>query len=143
MIKIYKANTNVSINVVLASKKNLHITFAPLSNGCSTFTTSDKEIIAAMERHYNFGKLFRLESAFIDKPSGETERNVSTEGKDAACISKPAAEIKRVKVPDVATAKDYLATHCGISRTVLRSEKTVLEQAQACGIEFYGINGEE
>lgn len=62
MIKTYKANTNVSINVVLASKKNLHISFTPLSNGSSTFTTDNEEVMNAIERHYNFGKLFRLHS---------------------------------------------------------------------------------
>lgn len=60
IIKTYKANTNVSINVVLPSKKNLHISFTPLSNGSSTFTTDNEEIQNAIERHYNFGKLFRL-----------------------------------------------------------------------------------
>ena len=42
-IKTYMANTNISINVVLPSKKNFHITFTPLSNGSSVFTT-DNEI---------------------------------------------------------------------------------------------------
>lgn len=31
IIKTYIANTNISINVVLPSKKNFHITFTPLS----------------------------------------------------------------------------------------------------------------
>ena len=62
MIKTYKANTNVSINVVLPSKKNLHISFVPLSNGSSTFTTDNEDIMNAIESHYNFGKLFRLHS---------------------------------------------------------------------------------
>ena len=62
MIKTYKANTNVSINVVLPSKKNLHISFTPLSNGSSLFTTDNEDIMRAIEKHYNFGKLFRLHS---------------------------------------------------------------------------------
>ena len=61
-IKTYKANTNVSINVVLSNKKNLHISFSPLSNGTSTFTTDNEEVMNAIERHSNFGKLFRLHS---------------------------------------------------------------------------------
>ena len=62
MIKIYKANTNISINVVLPSKKNLHISFSPQSNGGSIFRTDNEEIMNAIESHYNFGKLFRLHS---------------------------------------------------------------------------------
>lgn len=62
MIKTYKANTNVSINVALPNKKNLHISFVALSNGSSTFTTDNEEVMNAIECHYNFGKLFRLHS---------------------------------------------------------------------------------
>lgn len=58
--KTYKANTNVSINVVLPSKKNLHISFMPLSNGSSVFTTDNEELQKAIESHYRFGSLFRL-----------------------------------------------------------------------------------
>lgn len=72
MIKTYKANTNVSINVVLPSKKNLHISFIPLSNGSSTFTTDNEEIMNAIECHYNFGKLFRLHSV-----QGESKKKAS------------------------------------------------------------------
>ena len=62
-IKTYKANTNVSINVVLPSKKNLHITFVPLSDGSSVFTTNDEMLQKSIESHYKFGKLFKLYSA--------------------------------------------------------------------------------
>lgn len=60
MIKTYKANTNVSINVVLESKKNLHISFVPLSDGSSRYTTDNEDIQQGIESHYKFGKLFRL-----------------------------------------------------------------------------------
>lgn len=60
MIKTYKANTNVSINVVLESKKNLHVTFVPLSDGSSRFTTDNEDVQRGIESHYKFGKLFRL-----------------------------------------------------------------------------------
>ncbi len=63
IIKKYKANTNVSINVVLPSKKNLHISFIPLSDGSSVFQTDNEDIQRAIENHYNFGRLFRLVEA--------------------------------------------------------------------------------
>lgn len=141
MIKTYKANTNVSINVVLPSKKNLHISFVSLSNGSSTFTTDNEEIMNAIERHYNFGKLFRIES-MQDDSKKETARVV--EGTPGKVVEEIAGQaVKRVKVSDLAAAKDYLAENCGISRTALRSEKSIMEQAAANGIEFYGIDGEE
>ena len=56
MIKIYKANTNISINVVLpSSKKNLHIAFVPMSDGSSVFSTDNEEIQKGIERHYKYG----------------------------------------------------------------------------------------
>lgn len=137
MRKIYKAKTNVSINVVLSNKKNLHISFNPLSNGSSTFSTDNEDVMNAIERHYNFGKLFRLDSVVDDtKPSEEVVGKA--EVKDAA----EGTGLKRVKVSDIASAKDYLADTCGISRTALRSVKAIMEQAAANGIEFYGMNGE-
>lgn len=72
MIKTYKANTNISINVVLPSKKNLHISFSPQSNGSSIFRTDNEEIMNAIESHYNFGKLFRLHSV-----QGESKKKVA------------------------------------------------------------------
>ena len=171
MIKTYKANTNVSINVVLASKKNLHITFTPLSNGSSTFTTDNEEIMNAIERHYNFGKLFRLHSTqgeskkkakaiegtapMVEEKNEETavqvdadvqpnegEAPAEDEATEVADENEEAAEktLKKVKVSDLAAAKDYLADTFGISRTALRSMKAITEQAAAHGIEFEGLS---
>ena len=172
MIKTYKANTNVSINVVLASKKNLHITFSPLSNGNSTFTTDNEEIMNAIERHYNFGKLFRLHStqgeskkkapkAIEGTAPNVDEKNDETTVQDGADLQPNEGEapaednategadnneegaeqtLKKVKVSDLAAAKDYLADTFGISRTALRSMKAITEQAAAHGIEFEGLS---
>lgn len=169
MIKTYKANTNVSINVVLPSKKNLHISFVPLSNGNSTFTTDNEEIMNAIESHYNFGKLFRLHSAqgeskkkaakVVEKPVKDEEQTdksednaVAVDGNDENAeanenndeTSTEEADndpaLKKVKVSDLAAAKDYLADTFGISRTALRSMKAITEQAAAHGIEFEGLS---
>ena len=70
--KTYKANTNISINVVLPSKKNLHIAFVPLSNGSSVFTTDNEDIQKSVENHYKFGKLFKLHSAHGQSETAET-----------------------------------------------------------------------
>ena len=94
------------------------------------YSTDNKDIQKAVERHCNFGKRFRLEKA-VEKKEVET------------VVAPVTKNVKRVKVSDIATAKDYLANACGISRTVLRSEKSIMEQAEANGIEFYGMNGDE
>ena len=46
---------------------------------------------------------------------------------------------RKVKVSDIASAKDYLADTFGISRTSMRSTKAIMEQAAANGIEFEGL----
>ncbi len=168
IIKTYKANTNISINVVLPSKKNLHIAFTPLSDGSSVFTTDNEVIQKSIEKHYKFGKLFKLhasqgqsaEKEVTDKlkstslknqkeipaaenvdqteldnnenveQNGETEDNAGAGNDETVC---------KVKVSDIATAKDYLADKFGISRTSMRSTKAILEQAAAHGIEFEGL----
>lgn len=176
MIKTYKANTNVSINIVLASKKNLHISFTPLSNGSSTFTTDNEEVMKAIESHYNFGKLFRLFSVqgesvkkatkAVEQPKTKVEKkedapapvedtddaagdenevNPTNEAEDTdeGNDNEDAGEestLKKVTVSDFASAKDYLADTFGISRTTLRSQKAILEQAAANGIEFVGLS---
>lgn len=167
MIKTYKANTNVSINVVLSSKKNLHISFTPLSNGSSTFTTDDEEIMNSIERHYNFGKLFRLHSTqdeskkktakVVETPvkednpipaetttkepeTTETHESADNEAEDTEAPDNDISALTQVTVSDLASAKDYLADKFDISRTSLRSKKTIVEQAAAHGIEFVGLS---
>ncbi len=90
----------------------------------------------AIECHYNFGKLFRLESVNDESIvcTSEDKRN-NTKAKESC--------LKKIYVADIASAKDFLADNCNISRTILRTEKSILEQANACGIEFYGMSGKE
>ena len=47
--------------------------------------------------------------------------------------------LKKVKVSDIASAKDYLADTFGINRTAMRSTKAIMEQAAANGVEFEGL----
>lgn len=121
--------------MVLSTKKNMHITFVPLSNGSSTFTTDNEEIINAIEHHYRFGKMFRLESVVDDSE----ERSVKSEEEAISAEATEESDLKQVTVSDLAAAKDYLADKCGVSRTVMRSKSAILEQAKAHGIEFVGI----
>lgn len=64
-MKKYIAKTNVSINVVLASGANRHVSFSSLTGGSSVFYTDDPDLIQAMERHYKFGTLFRVDTSYV------------------------------------------------------------------------------
>ncbi len=153
LIKTYKANTNLSINVVLSSKKNLHISFTPLSDGSSIYTTSNEDIMNAIESHYNYGKLFRLQSMQgenleqtakvidINSLSGAEVTPAENEAEVVPTVVNNEGEValKKVHISDFASAKDYLADTFGISRTAMRSHKTILELAASHGIEFEGL----
>ncbi len=148
MIKSYKANTNISINVVLpGSKKNLHIAFVPLSDGSSVFSTENEEIQKGMERHYEFGSLFRFVGAADTRKPRNAPAKAQTKEESAPEEAEGTGEngeseegtTVKVTVTDLASAKDYLADKFGISRTLLRSTKAIMEQAAAHGIEFEGI----
>lgn len=128
MTKTYKSGSDISINVVLSDKKNLHISFTPSSDGTSTYTTKDASVQAAIEKHYRFGKLFRLASV-------EDERKPKEKPVQAAPVKKN----EEISVPDLSVAKDILADRFGISRTLLRTKDAIMEHAAAHGVVFTGI----
>lgn len=128
MTKTYKSGSDISINVILSDKKNLHISFTPSSDGTSTYTTKDASVQAAIEKHYRFGKLFRLERV-------EDERKPKEKPVQAAPVKKN----EEISVPDLSVAKDILADRFGISRTLLRTKDAIMEHAAAHGVVFTGI----
>lgn len=68
-MKKYIAKTNVSVNVVLASGKNLHVSFSPLTGVGSVYYTELPEVQKALESHYKYGRLFRLDPTYApEKP---------------------------------------------------------------------------
>lgn len=140
MTKTYKANTCIGINVVLASKKNLHISFTAQSDGSSVFITDKEDVQQALERHYRFGTLFRLVAAHTAPQSAPREAESGQDAEDAAEKETGKNSGCRVTVSDFGAAKEYLADHCNITRTSMRSQKQILEQAAAHGIEFEGLS---
>ena len=178
MIKKYSATTNVSINVVLKSGANRHIAFSAQTGGGSVFYTEDVDIQEAMERHYKYGTLFKIDPHFqsdknlapkpkvtnpTPKPASDNiettnfptipqvenaasttgenadESTSATDGTEAADPEVNENGLKTVVVSDPDAAKAYLAEHFGVSRTKLKSLKSIKETAAAHGIEFKGI----
>lgn len=133
MIKKYKSRSAISINVVLDSKKSMHIAFTAQSDGGSVFITDNKNIQNALERHYKYGTLFKLAGV-------EDEASKESQSKETQDTEQEEKNKKRtVKVSDIAAAKDFLADTFGISRTSLRSEKAIREAAEQHNIEFEGL----
>ena len=130
--KTYKANTGVSLSVPLPSGKSLRVSFLALSDGTSVYATDNPQVQAGLERHSQYGKLFWP----LSESGGEKHQPApAADGRDPA-----GREAKKVKVSDLTAAKDYLADTFGVSRTSLRTRKSIMDCAASHGVELEGID---
>lgn len=135
MIKHYKAKTDISINVVLKNGANMHISFIALSDGQSEFYTDNKDIQDALERHHRYGKLFKCIGVVENTP---TVNRVPAK-EESIIENEQEQKVVKIRVNDLSEAKDYVADNFGISRTLLRSKKSIIDAAAIHNIEFEGI----
>ena len=135
MTKYYISDSHIAINVTLDGGESVHLSFIALSNGGSVFSTDSEELQNAIERHYRFGDLFTLDHIEEPKNTSETANEEYTPVKESED-----GNIQKITVNDLGEAKNYLADTLGISRTSLRSLKTILEVAKANNIEFVGLD---
>jgi conserved domain protein len=135
MTKHYISDSHIAINVTLDGGESVHLSFIALSNGGSVFSTDSEELQNAIERHYRFGDLFTLDHIEEPKNTSETANGEYTPVKESEN-----GNIQKITVNDLGEAKNYLADTLGISRTSLRSLKTILEVAKANNIEFEGLD---
>ena len=135
MTKHYISDSHIAINVTLDGGESMHLSFIALSNGGSVFSTDSEELQNAIERHYRFGDLFTLDHIEEPKNTSEIANDVYTSAKESED-----GNIQKITVNDLGEAKNYLADTLGISRTSLRSLKTILEVAKANNIEFVGLD---
>lgn len=133
-MKHYISDSHIAINVTLDGGESMHLSFIALSNGGSVFSTDSEELQKAIERHYRFGELFILDHIEEPKNTPETTNEEYTSVKESED-----GNIQKITVNDLGEAKNYLADTLGISRTSLRSLKTILEVAKANNIEFEGL----
>lgn len=124
--KKYVANTHVSLSLCLPSGKNTHISFSPITGGGSVLYVSDEDIAQAIEKHYQFGKLFRLDGVSRVKSDAVPEKPV-------------VAETTEVEMTCWDDAKEYLSDKYGVSRTKLRSAESIKAVAAIYNIKFIGI----
>lgn len=127
MEKVYRSNTNLSVNIVVG-KSNQHVSFTPQSDGSSLYRTDDDGVQRGLERHYKYGKLFRL-----------VERSDEAVQEVAADTVAPVEEedgLTTINVTDWDSAKDWLAEHTDVTRSQLRSQKSIVSAAAANGYEF-------
>ena len=128
MTKIYKSHSQISISVVLIGGTSKHISFVPCSDGSSKYITDNKDEQDAIERHHNFGRLFKL------LPQAQPKMKTAAKVND-----KKSNEPVTVKVPDMQAAKDYLAEHFEVNRTKVKTVSDIKKQAEKHNIIFDGI----
>lgn len=132
-MKKYIAKTNISINVVLKSGKNRHITFSALTGGGSVFYTDDPEIQKAMECHYKFGKLFRVDQKYVaekqrNKPAPKPKPEIVPEQPTVSAAPIPIGE---TPTPTVEEAEDTPAGEATVA--VSDSEQATAEDIDSDG----------
>lgn len=145
-MKKYIAGTTISLAVTLAAGGNARVSFTPLSDGSSVYYTEDEEIQWALEHHYKFGKLFRLEAV---EPLAASPKKNPVKKSVKKTVEEPQAALavdkgdshdgqgcKVVTVSDMDAAKDYLAENFGVVRTKLKTEDVIKETAMSYGIMF-------
>lgn len=148
--KKYKSSSHVSLSVMLAIGKSVHVTFTPQTGGGSVLYTADERLQRGLERHPRYGKLFRLVeesprsnvARVAAANAGRAERQAGADQVAADCApdgTEAAAKKRVVKVTCIDDAKEWLVDKYGLSRTKLRSKKSILEAAESRGVEFQGI----
>lgn len=156
--KTYKSNSCIAINVVLPNKTNLHIAFTPQTLQGSSFTTSNKDIQDAIEKHHGFKRLFRLEKVVQTKEEKiddkrKDNKDIETDPKDAEKKTKTDDkgtkseteliadddDLEKVEVSDLTSAREYLNSKFGIEKKSLMSKASILEAAKTYKIEFVGL----
>lgn len=133
MTKKYSAKSIIAIGVRLKDGTYKHVSFSARSSGGSVYYSSDPREQLALESHPKFGRLFRLEKE-------EIVSHEVVQSDDSLSESVPTSKgFVEVKVNDLVEAKDYLSDRFGVSRTKLRSSKSIIDAATANGIKFIGI----
>lgn len=133
MKKKYIAKTDVSVNVLLPSGKNLHVSFTPLTGGGSVFYTDVEDVQNALEKHYRFGKLFKIDQNY----NSEAAKVIPQ--KTDIIESGSNDKIIKIVMSDPDAAKTYLSEKFGVSRTKMKSIKAIKDEAAAHNIEFEGL----
>ena len=133
MIKYYRSKSCVSISVVFENGSRKHIAFEAKTGGGSTYTTDNEDEQKAIESHPYFNKMFR---EFVPPIVVESKMK-------ASAPVKKKVDFTSVTVSDIVEAKNYIADRFGVSRTKLKSKKSILEAAAAYKIRFEGIDEEE
>lgn len=120
MIKTYQSKWHLAGNFMVSGRK-IHLTFTPLSNGGSYFTTKSEAVQKALEEDYQFGREYCLVSQQKETPKKE---------------EKEAVKLETVTLPDLMAARDYVSKRFNVARSALKSKASIVETARQGGVDL-------
>lgn len=131
MTNTYKSKKLRSIKLSIDGSSK-RVTFTPITDGGSEYTTSDEACIKALERHGDFKKSFFLKSSVSD---GKKSNRLKKEG------DTPPADKQMVEVAEITScvdARDFLNEKG--SEVALNSKDKIIAEAQRMGFVFPNLN---
>lgn len=139
MIKKYTSKSTIAINVPLGEGKNIHVSFGAVTGGGSVYYTNDEALQVALEKHHQYGRLFKLQETIDEQPASVDSPEGGEDATDKPTETLHADAGNVVHVDGLDDAKEYLCEHFGISRTKLRTKASIIDAATSNGIVFDGI----
>lgn len=99
----------------------MHITFIPMSDGGSYYTTSSATLQKVLESDYQFNRTYTLVK----------------EEKEPVHVDAPKApKLEPLTLPDLMAARDYVSKKWQIPRTSLKSKAAIVAAAQKRGFDL-------
>lgn len=147
MLKKYISKSDIALSVLLKTNKSVHVAFSPLTGGGSVLYTDDADLQWALERHPKYGRLFKLDIVRDEVAEGSEpllREELPTEGLSAPSNGAGGGPedlaLKQIHVDSLDDAKEYLCDHFGVSRTKLRTRKSIMDSGVSNGVEFVVSN---
>ena len=141
MLKRYKSKSCISLNVVLPTGGNTHVSFSPVTGNGSVYYTDNENIQKGLEGHPKYGKLFVVDTTLAaQKPSVKAQAAIGADTNATATVAaekeKAVKKVVEVKMSCNDDAKDYVADKFGVSRSKMRSRADIVKVAAENGVKI-------
>ena len=145
--KKYIAKSHISLSVRVSQKTSAHISFSALTGGGSVFYTDDENLQQALEAHPKFGKLFKLDDTFVEKPATKkvaptskvapaNEENTDNANSEEAEDNEPTTDVEQDEDTEAQPEEESAEEATGLTKVPV----TCLDDAKDYLSEKFGIS---
>ena len=145
--KKYIAKSHISLSVRVSQKTSAHISFSALTGGGSVFYTDDENLQQALEAHHKFGKLFKLDDTFVEKPATKkvaptskvapaNEENTDNANSEEAEDNEPTTDVEQDEDTEAQPEEESAEEATGLTKVPV----TCLDDAKDYLSEKFGIS---